>query len=100
MRVAARTAALDHRGLLTEYHSCDELVQKATQKLPAAVMPDALYVLPDGKLLLTLAGEDTSEDGMQDVVIVDPRGWTHRFARHGRNLLAEVLVWKRVPGLA
>jgi hypothetical protein len=97
MHVAARAAALDHRGLLTEYHTCDELVQKATEKLPPAVVPEALYMLPNGQMLLTLAGEDRFDEGLRDVVLVDPATWTHRFARYGRNLWPDVVIWARKP---
>lgn len=100
MHATSQALALDHRGRLTEYHSCDELMRLATERLSAAIVPEALYIRADGKLMLTLADDEEpyaqgKRDNEQDVVIVDPGSWNVRFSRFLRGEWPGVLVWNR-----
>lgn len=101
MHATSQALALDHRGLLTEQYSCHELMQLATAQLSAAIVPDALYVRADGKLMLTLAhdeetyGPHPQERTQQDVVFIDPKSWTSRFGRFVRGEWPGAIVWNR-----
>ncbi len=100
MHATSHAQALDHRGRLTEHYSCDQLLELATEKLPAAIVPEALYVRADGKLMLTLADEDNYYDDSSssqtcDVVIVDPSGWTTKFSRFARGSWPGATIWTR-----
>jgi hypothetical protein len=100
MHAISHAAALDHKGRLTEHYSSHQLLEMATEKLPAAIMPEALYVRADGMLLLTLAGDDDPYDpsipsAAQDIVLVDPENRTVKFDKLTPSSWLGVLLWSR-----
>jgi hypothetical protein len=102
MHALSKAAALDHMGRLTEFHSSHELLALATEQLPAAIIPEALYVRADGRLLLLLARGDEYDAASQadDVVVFDPQTRATRFERLLRGAWPGALLWSREPRMA